>query len=81
MNRKRVTHISIILLILLTGATPGLLVACNSAEGELVAGDTGLGISRWVDEEAGVVCWVYSGFYKGGISCLPLSDTRLDVGR
>ncbi len=34
------------------------------------------GVSRFEDDEAGVVCWVYSGGYKGGISCLPIEDTR-----
>lgn len=33
-------------------------------------------ILRIIDKQAGVVCWVFS--YQGGISCLPLSDTRLD---
>lgn len=34
-------------------------------------------ITRHIDEEAGVVCWVYSYGYQGGISCLPIEDTRL----
>jgi hypothetical protein len=34
-------------------------------------------ITRHMDEEAGVVCWVYSNGYQGGISCLPIGDTRL----
>ena len=38
---------------------------------------TGLyGVSRFIDEEAGVVCWVYAGG-RAGIGCLPLSQTRL----
>jgi ABC-type Fe3+-hydroxamate transport system substrate-binding protein len=32
------------------------------------------------DEEAGVVCWVYKEGSAGGISCLPLKDTKLDTG-
>jgi hypothetical protein len=35
------------------------------------------GISRHVDEEAGVVCWVYTSYQRGGIDCLPISDTKL----
>jgi hypothetical protein len=35
------------------------------------------GISRFVDDEAGVVCWVYLELNAGGISCLPISDTKL----
>ncbi len=34
-------------------------------------------IGRYVDEEAGVVCWIYNGYEKGGIDCLPIADTRL----
>jgi hypothetical protein len=33
--------------------------------------------SRIIDEEAGVICWVYKAGYAGGISCLPLEQTRL----
>jgi hypothetical protein len=32
------------------------------------------GVWRYVDKEAGVVCW---GRYSYGISCLPLSQTKL----
>ena len=31
-------------------------------------------VDRWVDREAGVVCWIYL-FY--GISCLPIEQTDL----
>ena len=33
------------------------------------------GTYRFVDEEAGVVCWLYWG---NGISCLPIGETRLE---
>ena len=36
-------------------------------------------ISRSIDREAGVVCWVYSNGYQDGISCLPLSETNLSA--
>jgi hypothetical protein len=35
-------------------------------------------VERYIDEEAGVVCWVVRGTDGGGIDCLPLDDTRLD---
>jgi hypothetical protein len=35
------------------------------------------GIERYMDNEYGVVCWVYKSGYAGGISCLPISDTLL----
>lgn len=38
-------------------------------------------IMRWTDREAGVVCWVYYGYNKGGISCLPIDETRLEIDR
>lgn len=56
------------------------LAACKSPE------PTPVQVSEWLtkhvykftDEEAGVVCWVYNaGGNHGGISCLPLSETRL----
>lgn len=31
-------------------------------------------VERVVDEEAGVVCWIYTTY---SIDCLPLSETRL----
>jgi len=34
-------------------------------------------ITRHTDTEAGVVCWVFQDSHKGGISCLPLADTKL----
>jgi hypothetical protein len=35
------------------------------------------GVSRFEDAEAGVICWVYTQAYRGGISCLPKSETLL----
>jgi hypothetical protein len=37
-----------------------------------------MNVLRFVDREAGVVCWVIRGSQKGGISCLPLEQTRLE---
>ena len=34
-------------------------------------------VERFIDRDAGVVCWVYRGYKKGGIHCLPLEQTRL----
>lgn len=36
------------------------------------------GVFRIVDDDAGVVCWIYLGGDPGGISCLPIEQTRLD---
>lgn len=35
------------------------------------------GVSRVVDYDAGVVCYIYCGIEKGGISCIPISYTKL----
>jgi hypothetical protein len=32
-------------------------------------------VNRFIDKEAGVVCWTH---FQYGISCLPLSETKLD---
>ena len=37
-------------------------------------------VYRVADDEAGVVCWIYRGYEKGGIDCLPIEQTRLDFG-
>lgn len=36
-------------------------------------------VSRYIDHEAGVACWVSATYniYGGGISCLPLDQTKL----
>lgn len=34
-------------------------------------------IFRYVDDEAGVVCWIYGGYQKGGIDCMPIGETAL----
>ena len=38
------------------------------------------GVTRYVDTKAGVVCWIYSAPYKGGIDCMPIKDTLLEKG-
>lgn len=67
---KKVILALIILLISMTLA--GCEVSHVTETKELASG-----ITRLVDPEAGVVCWVYSGYNVGGISCLPLSETNL----
>ena len=34
-------------------------------------------VRRFIDHDAGAVCWVYKGGFAGGIHCLPLEQTRL----
>lgn len=37
------------------------------------------GITRYIDKDADVVCWIYYAWKQGGISCLPLSSTKLKL--
>jgi hypothetical protein len=34
-----------------------------------------IGITRYIDEEADVICWTFNGLIFGGISCLPYEET------
>lgn len=38
-------------------------------------------VYRFIDAEAGVVCYYVDGGYDGGLSCLPCSQTNLDCGQ
>lgn len=58
-----------------------LLFGCKSS-GEIEAANGDklpvlMNVYRYEDNEAGVACWVFSGYYKGGIDCLPISETKL----
>lgn len=65
-----------------------LLIACGGAVEDVPFPDIkkvtplqgityAYGVNRFVDNEAGVVCWIYSGGNQGGISCLPINETLL----
>lgn len=59
-----------------------LMVSCSSVETSEVTPHNPTiliqdNVYRFIDKEADVVCWVYAQGYKGGISCLPLSETNL----
>jgi len=48
----------------------------------LVATTGGYGnVWRFIDTKADVACWLILGMERGGISCLPLSDTALEPPR
>ena len=66
----------IVMLVVLAGcgaqiplATPGAMTRTNAT------GNTD--VIRYVDIEAGVVCWIVRSGYGGGISCLAIEQTRL----
>lgn len=59
-----------------------LLVSCGPADldpvGVSIESNSYDAVNRVVDDEAGVVCYTFdSGSYAGGISCIPISQTRL----
>jgi len=56
------------------------LVSCAPEYQQNVSEQTNLtdSVSRFIDNEADVVCWIYRAGYKGGISCLPISETSLN---
>ena len=57
-----------------------LLVRCTPPESTTQSIGIGHGVSRFIDKEAQIVCYVLEGFYRGGISCLPISETTLEIG-
>lgn len=67
-NPERSNAMKRLLLILVV-----LLTACTSSEA-VIEGSMPNSIERHIDEEAGVVCWMY---HSRGISCLPLDQTLL----
>jgi len=65
----------IVMIVLLVGcAQPGI---AEGIRAETLTSELGFGVTRIIDEEAGVVCYIYARGYAGGISCLPLSETGL----
>jgi len=79
---KRFLLLLVVVTILLIGCAPVASMPTDDSVSaqEIPAGNGGLGgnnVFRYIDEEAGVVCWIYSDGYRGGISCLPLVETNL----
>lgn len=78
MNKSFTIMGMVILGALLAAMTVVLMSSCTAST-PLTTGNPP--IVRWVDEEAGVVCWVFYEYHSGGpasgISCLPIGDTNL----
>lgn len=60
--------------VLVLGACGPEPIPCVTSETQL----PGTYIIRLIDHEAEVVCWIYTRYNLGGISCLPLGDTALE---
>lgn len=79
MNRTRIVFVFTAVVVIVLA----VFTACKPPQ-EYTASDP-ISISnkvdRFIDEEAGVVCWVYyqSSIEKagGGLSCMPISETNL----
>lgn len=62
-----------------------LLIGCGPADppskNPVFSAETEVryGVVRFIDEEAGVVCWLSDVYYGNDISCLPISETLLDA--
>jgi len=68
----------------------GLLSGCAPQPGISTSDTSDLTITRYIDREAKVVCWVVLAgstdnptlkFQPSGISCLPFGSTALDLGQ
>lgn len=56
-----------------------LFVSCVPPHEDVVDVPVGYNTAqRFVDEEAGVVCWTYIFSAGAGMSCLPINQTRLE---
>ena len=84
----RTVALSVLVVLLLVGIVVGIS-SCGveigyqpqdttDSETFLISDRIQPGINRVIDKEAGVVCWVYKGLDRGGIDCLPISQTQLD---
>jgi hypothetical protein len=76
--KKEAVTVVILYVLLVLGLTYLSSCAIPEDSAEVRYAHRQAGITRHVDAEAGVVCWVYTVSNAGGISCLPLTDTRLD---
>ncbi len=68
---KKFTLISIVTMLFFCGCL-------NSPAKETVIYDSHR-IERYIDKEAGVVCWAYTAPFRGGIHCMPIKDTDLQT--
>jgi hypothetical protein len=85
MNRIRSRRLLVMVMLFIVSFAMGLLILTSCAgvpeQSEYVPHETTVktievsyGVKRIIDREAGVVCWL---IYTDGISCLPISETKL----
>jgi hypothetical protein len=64
--------VSAIFVLLIAGCVPA--TSPDSTLGKSIPVGSKSNVYRYIDTEAGVACWLYTG---GGIDCMPMSDTNL----
>lgn len=81
---KKITLIVLVLLLLsiLVGCLVPEPIASETVTHKLIinyrnSGISGTGVYRFIDKDAGVVCWISGIGYAYSISCLPIKDTLL----
>ena len=73
---KKVIVLAVMIILVLNG--------CGPVEGEEIKSNCVVlergtnSLYRCIDEQADVVCYWFLGYEKGGVDCMPLSDTALD---
>ena len=65
----------VVLVSLVACGGPSSLSSNESEQGLFEFSERSYPVYRVVDREAAVVCYVY---VRGGLSCMPISDTQLD---
>jgi hypothetical protein len=79
MRRSLIAFVCLVGCFLLAGCGNDSVVAGTPATVSKVNTGGLSTVSRYVDAEAGVVCWLLKTGYAGGISCLPIDETRLEL--
>jgi len=77
MERKTIALIAVVLLAGLAGCVGGDETTDSGPKDEKVQDDGRFDdVDRFIDREAGVVCYKFTGFEKGGLSCVPIEQTN-----
>lgn len=77
MNKKKV--LLFVLVALLVGLTGCISEGMNGNEYQNEPKTVHDNVIRFVDEEAGVVCYLYRGPQQGGLSCIPFSEVNREI--
>lgn len=79
MKRTTIAVIAVVLLAGLAGCVGGSgeqTPDSGPSDEDVQEGGSFEDVDRFIDREAGVVCYKFSGFEKGGLSCVPIEQTN-----